>query len=364
MTPRSKNSDNLAGQGDLTTSGERSKLHKVTINDIARLASVSKKTVSRVINESPLVREETRDKVKAIIKEYGYIPDPQARALAFRRSFLIGMIYDNPSPQYVVNMQRGILDALQDTNFQLVLHPCERGDPQVHEKIERFVSQQRPFGVILSPSISEDDALCAKLAGYECAYVRIASVEFDAPHQNIRTYDTEGAAEAARHLAEIGHTRIAHVHGIKSFRSAHERLEGFRKGLKEHGLSLPKKYIVEGAYNFDTGVSCTQKLLQLKEPPTAIFLGNDEMAVGAYQAARKAGLKIPDDISIVGFDDTPMAARVWPPMTTVRLPIREMGAAAAKVLLSFDGDERPKERITFLPQIVIRESTAAPKRLD
>lgn len=335
---------------------------RVTINDVARLAGVSKKTVSRVINESPLVGEATREKVKKVIQETGYAPDPQARALAFGKSFLIGMVYDNPSPQYVVNMQRGILDALEDTSFQLVLHPCDRGDPATHEKIERFVSRQRPFGVILSPSISEDDELCAKLRSLDCDYVRIASVEFDAPHQNIRTHDFEGAAQAARHLAETGHKRIAHVHGVKTFRSAHERLAGFRQGLKDYGLALPKKYVLEGAYTFDSGVACTEKLLAMSEPPTAIFLGNDEMAVGAYQAIRAAGLRVPDDISVVGFDDTPMASRVWPPMTTVRLPIRDMGAAAAKLLLQAEGEDRPGERIAFSPEIVVRDSTTAPKK--
>ena len=332
---------------------------KVTVNDVARLAGVSKKTVSRVINESPLVGPVTRDKVKKLIAETGYTPDPQSRALAFRKSFLIGMVYDNPSPQYIVNMQRGILDALEDSGFQLVLCPCDRGDSAVHEKILRFVAQQRPFGVILSPSISEDESLCRQLQALDCAYVRIASVEFDAPHQNIRTHDAEGAAQAARHLARIGHTRIAHVHGVKTFRSAHERLEGFSRGLREFSLTLDPKYVLEGAYNFESGVACTEKLLHMNEPPTAIFLGNDEMAVGAYQAIRAAGLRVPDDISVVGFDDTPMAARVWPPMTTVRLPIRDMGGAAARLLINADaaGDER----ISFMPEIVVRQSTAPPK---
>lgn len=334
---------------------------KVTINDVARLSGVSKKTVSRVINNSPLVGVETRERVQSVIKDTGYSPDPQARALAFRKSFLIGMIYDNPSPQYVVNMQRGILDTLQETSFQLVLHPCDRGDSDVHDRVERFVKQQKPHGVILSPSISEDDALCAQLRSLDCAYVRIASVEFDAPHQNIRTHDAKGAAQAARHLAEIGHRRIAHIHGLKSFRSANERLAGFREGLKEYGLSMPKKFIMEGAYDFKSGVACTEKLLKANPRPTAIFLGNDEMAVGAYQAIRMAGLRVPDDISVVGFDDTPMASRVWPPMTTVRLPIREMGSAAAKLLLDRASVEQVEERISFVPDLVVRHSTSPPE---
>lgn len=335
---------------------------RVTINDVARLAGVSKKTVSRVINNSPLVRAGTRAKVKAIIEKHGFEPDPQARALAFRKSFLIGLVYDNPSPQYVVNMQRGILDEIQDSSFQLVLHPCERSDPTLLKRVRSFVVQQRPYGVILPPSVSESDELAAILAELDCSYVRIASVKLDDNARMVRTHDADGAAQAARHLADLGHKRIAHVHGPKSFRSAHERLAGFRRGLKDRGLALDKALTLEGGYTFDSGVECTQKLLARADRPTAIFLGNDEMAVGAYQAVRKAGLLVPDDISIVGFDDTPMASRVWPPMTTVRLPIREMGRAAARLLMSAEAPGGDAPLIEFPAEIIIRDSSKAPRR--
>lgn len=333
---------------------------RITINDIARLAKVSKKTVSRVINDSPLVREETREKVKAVIKAHGFTPDPQARALAFRRSFLVGMVYDNPSPQYVVNMQRGILDALEDTSFQLVLRPCDRAEKDFLERIRAFVVQQKPFGLILPPSVSEDEPLAAMLRELKCDYVRIASVVLDEPSRMVRTHDFEGAAEAARHIASLGHKLIAHIHGPKSFRSAHERLAGFRAGLGEAGATLDAKLTVEGAYTFDSGVDCAQKLFKSKKRPTAIFTGNDEMAVGVYQAARLAGLRVPEDISIVGFDDTPMASRIWPPMTTVRLPIREMGKAAARLLLNQAAGANEDEPVSFTPQIVVRQSTTVP----
>lgn len=359
MTGNSKKQGGDGGDQSLPAGVDKLRRPKVTINDVARLANVSKKTVSRVINESPLVREETREKVKAIIKEYGYTPDPQARALAFRRSFLIGMVYDNPSPQYVVNMQRGILDELEDTSFQLVLRPCDRADRHYRDKIHSFVVQQKPFGVILPPSVSEDDELAKMLLDLDCSYVRIASVDLDEPGRMIRTHDSEGAAQAARHIAALGHRDIAHIHGPKTFRSAHERLAGFQSGLAESGLELEKRLTVEGAYTFDSGVRCAEKLFHAKKRPTAIFTGNDEMAVGVYQAARQAGLRVPEDISIVGFDDTPMASRVWPPMTTVRLPIRDMGRAAASLLLSqAGGGAAQEERISFTPEIVVRDSTA------
>lgn len=347
---------------DDTASGPRDKPERsrVTINDIARMANVSKKTVSRVINESPLVREETREKIKQIIAETGFAPDPQARALAMRRSFFVAMVYDNPSPQYVVNMQRGILDTLNDTSFQLVLIPIERGDQSYRQRVEDFVTQHRPAGLILTPSVSEDEVLAERLREMECDYVRIASVEVDEPQRMVRSVDRDGAAQAARHLASLGHTRVAHIHGPVSFRSTHERRSGFEEGLSRAGLELKPDMAVEGAYNFDSGASAMEKLLCGKVRPTAVFVGNDEMAMGAYIAVRRAGLSIPQDISIVGYDDTPMAARVWPPMTSVRHPIRNMGAAAARLLLRTIGGGPVGDVQEFTPEIVVRESTAPP----
>src|SRR3569623_904174 len=146
-----------------------------TINDIARLAGVSKKTVSRVINASPYVQKETRERIEAVIAEHGYAPDPQARGLAFRRSFLIGLVYDNPNPQYVVNMQLGLLDGMRDSGIELVVHPCERSSPSFLADIRAFVERQKLYGVVLTPSVSEDERVASLLEEIGCEYVRVAS---------------------------------------------------------------------------------------------------------------------------------------------------------------------------------------------
>ena len=143
------------------------------------MANVSKKTVSRVINNSPFVKEETRLKVSAIISEVGFEPDPQARGLAFRRSFLVGMIYDNPTPQYIVNLQQGILDAMRNTSYGLLVHPCDRSSPTFLRDMHSFVERRKLFGVILTPSISEDDRLVRLLQEFDCPYIRVASVLLD-----------------------------------------------------------------------------------------------------------------------------------------------------------------------------------------
>ena len=335
-----------------------------TINDIARLASVSKKTVSRVINESPFVREETRAKVSKIINELGFAPDPQARGLAFRRSFLIGMIYDNPTPQYIVNMQKGILEAMKGTSFELVIRPCNRQDPHFLAEMRAFVERQKLFGVVLPPSVSEDDRLIGVLNEIECPYVRIASIALDYEDKMVVTHDHIGGLEAARHLVKLGHTRVGHISGPSLFRSAHERRRGFAQGLAEAGLKLAKQYDQEAAYTFETGIESAKSLFALKARPTAIFCGNDEMAAGVYKAARDLGLSIPEDVSVVGFDDSAMASRLYPLLTSVRLPIHDMGRMAAAKLIATTHERRlPKmEKTEVVPILVVRESSGPPKK--
>ena len=334
-----------------------------TINDIARLAEVSKKTVSRVINNSPFVKEETRKRVEAVIAEHGFTPDPQARGLAFRRSFLVGMIYDNPSPNYVVNMQQGVLDAVRGSGLELVVHPCNRASDNFLSDVRNFIVRQKLFGVVMPPSVSEDDRVVAILKEADCPYVRIASVSLDEPACMVVTHDSRGAARAARHLAELGHRRIAFISGPDTFRSSHERGQGFRGGLAEHGLQLDDGYVRQGAYTFESGVEAARSLLSMPEPPTAIFAGNDEMAIGVMKAARDAGLDVPRDLSIVGFDDLPMASRVWPNLTTVRLPIRDMGRMAAEKLTARSRGLDPATLVQpqVDPSLVVRDSTAAPR---
>jgi LacI family transcriptional regulator len=326
-----------------------------TINDIARLAGVSKKTVSRVINASPYVQKETRDRIQAVMDEMGYAPDPQARGLAFRRSFLIGMVYDNPNPQYVVNMQLGLLDGLKGTGFELVVHPCDRASPTFLFDLRNFVERQRLYGVVLTPSVSEDERAAELLAELGCEYVRVASVNLEAAEHMIQTQDRLGGVDAARHLADLGHTLIAHISGPTSFRSSHERRAGFEGGLSERSLKLRPDFARVGAYTFESGIQQGLELLQMDPRPTAIFAGNDEMAAGVLQAARQMNVRVPEELSVVGFDDFQIAERVWPSLTTVHTPTREIGRLAAARLMGREDDGQSLgER---LPSLVVRASS-------
>ncbi|MEM1263843.1 MAG: LacI family DNA-binding transcriptional regulator [Pseudomonadota bacterium] len=331
---------------------------KPTMRDVAELAGVSKKTVSRVINDSPLVNEATRKGIQGLIKEIGYRPDPQARGLASRRSYLVGLITDNPTPQYVVNIQHGILDVLRKTGYELVVHPCDRKSETFLDDARRFIEVQKLYGVILTPSVSEDERLAEIMRELGCAYIRIASIALDMERRMIVTNDRVGGREAAHHLAKLGHTRIAVIVGRRSFRSSHERRAGFEEGLAEHGITLPQEYVLQGDYTFESGLALGAEILDLDPPPTAVFASNDEMAAGVLQALHVAGQTPPDALSVVGFDDFETATRVWPRLTTARTPARRIGRLAAERLFEFDDEDSTAvgENET-MPQLIERDST-------
>lgn len=332
-----------------------------TINDIARLSGVSKKTVSRIINHSPLVRKDTREKVEALMREVGYVPDPMARGLAFRRSFLIGMVYDNPTAQYIVDMQYGALDSLRDSGFELVVHPCDSRSPGYIDGVRRFVQQQKLHGVMLVPRASEDQALADMLAEIGCRYTRIASVSMDAPSRMVVTHDRDGAAEAADYLLSLGHTDIALITGPNAYRSAVERTTGFIETLARRGIELPKPRIIEAGYTFESGVVAAEKLLSGKDRPTAIFCGNDEMAAGVYKVALRAGISIPRQLTVVGFDDSPLASRLWPALTSVRRNTRDTGRIAAAMLVQPEDSAPALAAASIRPHLIIRDSSQPPE---
>ncbi|MCL6698598.1 LacI family DNA-binding transcriptional regulator [Sphingomonas sp. NSE70-1] len=332
-----------------------------TINDVARLAEVSKKTVSRVINRSPLLNEETRERVEKVIRDLGYVPNPQARALALRRNFLVGLIHDNPNAQMVLNMQHGILEALSGTDFEMIVRPVDRTSPMMLQDVRTFLERQRLFGVVILPPISENDALADLCEELNCRYVRIGSAELDDADHMVASNDREVVREATEHLIHQGHKLIGLVEGPDGFRSAQERRLGFEDALKSAGLPLPRSLIARGNYTFETGVTAANRLFDLSPRPTAIFASNDEMAAGVVFAARERGIIVPDDLSIIGFDDTPIAAHIWPPLTTVRWPIVSMARAAARKLVGdIVGGESAEPQPSVLPSMLVKRSSVAP----
>lgn len=334
---------------------------KPTINDVARLAGVSKKTVSRVINRSPLLNDDTRERVEQVIRDLGYVPNPQARALALRRNFLIGLIHDNPNAQMVLNVQHGILEALAGTEFEMVVRPVDRTSSTMLDDVRHFLERQRLYGVVLLPPISENDALAALCDEVDCRYVRMGSAQLDAPEHMVASNDREVVREATDYLIQQGHRLIGLVEGPDGFRSARERREGFEDALKAAGLTLPRSMIARGNYRFETGVTAANRLLDLTPRPTAIFASNDEMAAGVVYAARERGISVPDNLSVIGFDDTPIAAHIWPPLTTVRWPIAAMaGTAARKLVGELTGGEPASKLPSSFPSLLVKRASVGP----
>ena len=336
---------------------------KPTINDVARVAGVSKKTVSRVINNSPLLNSDTRAKVEAVIADLGFVPNSQARALALGRNFLIGLIHDNPNAQTVMHVQAGILEAIRDTEFELIVRPIDRGSSTMLADVRNFLERQRLYGVLILPPVSENEMLAELCRELGCRYVRMGSVALDKPEHMVASNDAEVVIEAVNHLISLGHRRIGMILGPHGFRSARERRKGFEEALATAGIKLPRSLIAEGNYTFETGLAAADRLLDLSPRPTAIFASNDEMAAGAYHAARKRGMDVPDDLSIIGFDDTTIASHIWPPMTTVHWPIISMARSAAlKLLADFFGDNPAAEEPSLFPSTLIHRASVCPPR--
>jgi LacI family transcriptional regulator len=334
-----------------------------TINDVARIAGVSKKTVSRVINNSPLLNDDTRGRVEKVIKQLGYVPNPQARALALRRNSLIGLIHDNPNAQTVINVQQGILDALHDTDFGLVVRPLDRTSPRMLEDIRNFLERQRLFGVVIMPPLSENEALARLCEELGVRYTRMGSAELDDPDHLVASNDREAVREAVNYLIEQGHRRIGLIEGPHGFRSAAERRLGYEDALSAAAIKLPRSLIAEGSYTFESGARAGNLLLDLVPRPTAILASNDEMAAGVLHAALQRGLDVPQDLSIVGFDDTAIASHIWPPLTTIRWPTVSMGRSAALKLVGdiIDPGSDVDEPSMFVSTLVRRGSVAPPK---
>ncbi len=306
---------------------------KPTINDVAARAGCSKKTVSRVINGEPGLSPGTRDRVEQVIRELGYRPNPQARALALGRNLAIALLHDNPNAQTVLNFERGVLDAIRASDLTLMVRPVDRNSPDLLNDIEGFLQRQRPLGVLLLPPISERDDIAALCRSIGVRYVRVGSTLLDEPQNCVASIDWQAVAEACRVLIANGHRKIGFVRGPHGFRSAAERELGFDTAMNQAGIEVPANYRAQGDYRFESGRIAGRSLLALPTPPTAVFASNDEMAAGVMHAALERGLRIPQELSLVGFDDSPTAQHVYPSLTTVRWPIKDMGVLAAEKLV-------------------------------
>ncbi|MDF3982920.1 LacI family DNA-binding transcriptional regulator [Luteibacter sp. PPL201] len=332
-------------------------MSRVTINDVARASDTSKKTVSRVLNHEPGVREEVRARVMAAVAALNYRPLTSARSLATNRSFMIGLLYDNLSPSYIMEVQAGVQEACEAHQYSMMVQPLVSTAPDFVERVDGILSRHRPDGLILTPPITDHPALLRHLRAMELPFASIAPRR---PKDTIGVMlrEREAAAAMVEHLVSLGHRRIAHILGDPKHGAGVWRLAGYRDGLKRAGLDEHPDYLVQGRFSFESGVAAARQLLRLKRRPTAIFAADDDMAVGAIWAAAEAGVSVPGDMSICGFDDTTIATQVWPPLTTIHQPVRDMGKRATEeLLLGLLGRGEPR-MVEVDYQLRLRASTA------
>jgi len=332
-----------------------------TINDVADLAGVSKRTVSRVINHSPLVNDATRAKVQAAIEQLNFTPNRQARGLAASRSFLLGLIYDVPT-LFINDIQKGILSVCGDAGYELVVHACHIDSDGLIDDVMRFVDNTKIDGVIILPPVSEIDELAETLDQYGCRYVRFTSDLADDPWKLVVTNYLPAITDMTNHLVKLGHRDMGFISGPRNNISSQKRHEMFAQALARYDLELPPEMIVEGAFTYESGVQAAKKLLSRERRPTAIFAANDEMAFGVMHVAHEMGLKIPDDLSLVGFDGTPFSSFVIPPLSTIRRQTDEMSRLGTQKLLALidAGPDAARGFETMVsPQFVPQESTGS-----
>jgi LacI family transcriptional regulator len=334
-------------------------MRKPTINDVAEAAGVSLRTVSRVLNSSPKVNEETRANVKAVIARLGFTPSARARALATRKSFLVGLIYDDPNALVLDEVQRGMVEVCGARGFEVVIHPCSYDAPDLLDDIVAFVHRSRVDGVIVIPPISERVEIHDVLHGLGVPGLFITSVPVAGDMVIARERDA--ARLMARHLVDLGHRRIGFISGPHRFQSAREREAGFGEVIAGHADC--RLIAEEGDYSFTSGLECGARLLSRPDRPTAIFASNDSMAAGVFKAAARLGLSIPRDLSVAGFDDSDIANMLTPALTTIRRPMRLIAQEAMRRLLVRIDRPLDEETATVVDildlTVVVRESTAA-----
>jgi LacI family transcriptional regulator len=336
-----------------------------TIDDVAKLAGVSIKTVSRVFNRVPHVRPTTHDRVIAAAEALQYQPNLSARQLASQRSFLVGMLYQEPDPanenDYVTAVQSGSLQACRDCGYHLLINPCRADRPELSHDV--FGLSRQVDGLIVLQPLSDSQALNEFLLEHRIPCVRVSQRPYGGLPW-ISVADVDAADEMTEHLLQLGHRRIGFIMGLPDHGQSHDRLAGYRRALERHDLGFDDDLVEQGRFDYESGRSCARNLLSAATPPTAIFASNDPMAMGVLSAAHELGLDVPRQLSVAGFDDSPLARHAWPPLTTVHQPIAEVARLATEELMrQLQGRSDRDSHHCLRAELVRRASTARPAAL-
>jgi len=338
--------------------------------DVARHAGVSLKTVSRVLNNEPHVQEALREKVRASVEELGYVPSASARSLRSNRSYCINLISHSLNSSFVHAIQFGALQACQQAGYRMMVSMLDPDDAQDPDHLETWcealVKAGKPDGVILMPPMSDDPVINAAIQKHDIPIARIGPNDIDDQNLTIMIDDRKAAREMTAYLIDSGHRRIGFVLGKPDQGATPARYKGYCEALAAAGLELDPSLVQPGLFEFESGLAAGDVFLDMDTPPTAVFAANDDMAAGVLVAAHRKGIQVPEHISIVGFDDSEIAEKMWPALTTVRQPLPALGAQAIRALTrsAAGGQAKMDPAANCLPyEIVLRQSSAAAPRV-
>ena len=329
---------------------------QATINDVAGLAGVSIKTVSRVMNNEPNVREETRERVRCAALSLNYTPNLLARSLAGSRSFMVALLYDNPVPSYIFAMHNGVVARLRRSGYHLLAEPLDENAPDLDKQIKLLISTIPLDGVILTPPLCDSEVILSALEAAQIPYVRVSP--FVNPDRSSRVFMDEKSAafQMTSYLIEQGHKDIGFVHGHPKHGGSHRRYEGFYQAMSDHGLVINPDWVKPGQFSYESGLEAGRSFFASATRPSAIFASNDYMAFGIMTIAQQMDIKIPDELSIVGFDDAPGSILIWPHLSTIRQPVHDIAYQAAEILL----DKSLEKKALELPFELIKRSSTSP----
>jgi LacI family transcriptional regulator len=331
------------------------------MHDVAKHAGVSPMTVSRALSGDAYVEATTRQRVQAAVKELGYSPNVAARNLARASTVHIGLLYNNPSAAYLNELLVGVLEQSSHAGCQIVLEKC--GARAERAAIERLL-RDGVGGVILPPPLSDSNMALEALRAAKIPFIAVATGRDDTG-LSIRIDDLEAAAAMTRYLLSLGHRDIGFIIGAANQTVSAQRQAGFEKALQDAGLTVHPEWVKQGSFSYRSGLQAAEQILSSSRRPTAIFASNDDMAAAAIAVAHKVHLDVPKDLTVVGFDDTPLATTIWPALTTVRQPVAAMARKAVELLLEEIRKRRLTETLEPLQHfmnftLVKRESSAPP----
>jgi LacI family transcriptional regulator len=336
---------------------------RMTIREIADLAGVSIATVSRVLNGRDDVSDETRDLVRKVVQEHGYTVSRSARGLSAGRTGLVGVLVPLVYPVYFSAILSGAAEALYEQDMRLLLSPTDHEHDREVSLLDRLVHGETDGALVVLPKESSAELEQLLDEGYRFVVVD-PRLPLDDRIPSVSAGHTSGADQAMRHLLGLGHRRIAAITGPRDWVATEDRRRGYHAALAAAGIMPDPSLEPHADFEIGGGRDAARRLLDLPDPPTAIFAFNDNLAIGAIQAARARGLSVPGDLSVVGFDDVEHATIVTPTLTTVRQPLAEMGRTAVSLLVRLlERQAFETLHVELGTRLVVRESTAPPRSL-